>query len=100
MAEIRRRIKRSQAQEHRTAERYRGSRQAGSGSGWVRKNDVRSEDFLIENKRTDNRKTITLKADDLLALRNKAALEGRTGLLQFDLAGERWVVLHEDDFPA
>ena len=93
-------MKRSRKQEQRTADRYRGSRQPGSGSGWMRKNDVRSEDLLIENKRTDNRKTITLKAVDLIALRHRAALEGRTGVLQFDLAGEHWVVLHESDFTA
>jgi hypothetical protein len=35
-------MKQSKKQEQRTANTYKGSRNAGSGSGWLRKNDVRS----------------------------------------------------------
>lgn len=94
----RRIMKVSKKQEMRTAETYKGSRNAGSGSGWVRKNDVRSHDFLIENKFTDNKKSYSLKAVDLVELRERAILEDRTPVLQFDLAGRRYVVLTEDDF--
>ena len=41
--------KRSKKQEERTAEKYHGSRNVMSGAGWVRKNDVRTSDLLVEN---------------------------------------------------
>jgi len=95
MAEIH---KKSQKQEQRTADTYRGSRNAGSGSGWVRKNDVRSDMFLIENKFTDNKKSYSIKASDLIQLNREAILESRIPVLQFDLAGRKYVILTEDDF--
>jgi hypothetical protein len=91
-------MKVSKKQETRTADLYKGSRNAGSGSGWVRKNDVRSHDFLIENKFTENKKSYTIKSVDLVELRERAILEDRTPVLQFDLTGRRYVVLTEDDF--
>jgi len=94
----RRIMKVSKKQETRTADLYKGSRNAGSGSGWVRKNDVRSHDFLIENKFTENKKSYTIKSVDLVELRERAILEDRTPVLQFDLTGRRYVVLTEDDF--
>lgn len=91
-------IKTSRKQEKRTADIYKGSRNAGSGSGWMRKNDVRSVEFLFENKFTTNKKSITLKEVDLRELVERAILEDRTPVLQFDLANRRYVVLVEDDF--
>lgn len=91
-------LKASRKQEKRSANHYRGSRNAGSGSGWLRKNDVRSSDFLIENKLTVSKKSITLKEVDLRELRERAIIEDRTPVLQFDLSGKRYVVLDEDDF--
>lgn len=91
-------IKTSRKQEKRTADTYKGSRNAGSGSGWMRKNDVRSVEFLFENKFTTNKKSITLKEIDLRELVERAILEDRTPVLQFDLANRRYVVLVEDDF--
>jgi hypothetical protein len=90
----------SAAQEHRTAERYRGSRNAGSGAGWVRKGDVRTQDFMIENKlkMDPDAKSYSLKAVDLRDLVKRARLEGRIPLMQIDLAGREYVVLTEDDF--
>ena len=93
-------LKKSQKQEKRTADTYRGSRNSGSGNGWMRKNDVRAEEFLIENKFTTGTKSITLKEVDLRELREHAILEDRTPVLQFDLAGRSYVVLVEDDFLA
>lgn len=91
--------KASLKQEKRTAEKYRGSINAMSGAGWMRKADVRSEHFLIENKlkMDPNAKSYSVKAADLRDLTKKARLEGRIPLLQFDLAGHRYVVLVEDD---
>lgn len=91
-------MKTSRKQEERTASAYKGSRNAGSGSGWVRKNDVRSHEFLVENKFTDNKKSYTIKSTDLVELRERAILEDRTPVLQFDLTGRRYVILTEDDF--
>jgi hypothetical protein len=90
----------SKRQELRTAEKYRGSRNAGSGSGWVRKNDVRSEQFLIENKLTTGNKSYSIKSVDLKELEMRAILEDRMPILQFDLNGKSYVVLVEDDFLA
>lgn len=90
--------RRSKQQEQRTADAYKGSRNAGSGSGWVRKNDVRSEMFLIENKFTDNQKSYSVKSSDLINLNREAIKESRIPVLQFDLAGRRYVILTEDDF--
>ena len=87
-------------QEARTAKRYRGSRSPGSGNGHSRKNDVRNEHLLIENKLTRGTKGITLKVADLESLRQHATVEGRVPVLQFDLAGRSYVVLHEGDFYA
>jgi hypothetical protein len=91
-------LKKSVKQEKRSAKSYKGSRNAGSGSGWLRKNDVRSETFLIENKLTVATKSITLKNVDLVELRERAILEDRIPVLQFDLAGRNYVVLVESDF--
>jgi hypothetical protein len=93
-------LKKSLKQEKRSASNYRGSRNAGSGSGWLRKNDVRSEILLIENKLTTATKSITLKAVDLKELRERAILEDRIPVLQFDINNRSYVVLVEDDFLA
>lgn len=85
-------------QEKRTAETYRGSRQPMSGAGWLRKNDVRSERLLIENKTTGNAKSYSIKSADLAELTERAILDDRLPVLQFDLGGRRYVVLNEDDF--
>lgn len=93
-----RRLKLSRKQEKETAEVYDGRQQPGSGSGWVHRNDVRSDQFLIEDKRTDNERSITIKADDLRRLRINATRLDRVGVLEFYLGGHNYVVLHRDDF--
>ena len=90
-------IKKSRRQEQDTAKHYNGRVQPGSGSGWLHRNDVRSEQFLIENKRTD-KKSITIKGDDLRSLRINATRLDRVALLEFELGGHNYVVLHRDDF--
>jgi len=96
--EIKKRIKRSRKQEKNTAERYKGSRNAGSGAGWLRKNDVRTHEFLIENKFTDNKKQYAVKLKDMKEVRQQAILEDRIPVMQFEVGGSRFVVLYEDDF--
>jgi hypothetical protein len=93
-----RRIKKSRKQEKQTAERYKGSRNAGSGSGWMRKNDVRSHEFLIENKFTENTKSCSIKFKDLVELEHRAIMEDRIPVLQFEIQERRYVILTEDDF--
>ena len=91
--------KRSKKQEERTAKKYDGSRNAMSGAGWVRKNDVRTIDLLIENKFTD-KKSFSIKAEEMVKLARTAILEDRVPVLQVDLGGQSYVVLLEDDFLA
>lgn len=91
-------MKASKRQENRSAKIYRGSRNAGSGSGWLRKNDVRTHELLIENKLTNNEKSYSIKAKELQELTQRAILEDRLAVLQFDLGGRHYVILNEDDF--
>ena len=89
--------KRSNKQEKRTADKYNGSRNVMSGAGWVRKNDVRTEDLLVENKYTD-KKSYSIKSEEMVKLARTAILEDRMPVLQVDLGGRSYVVLLEDDF--
>lgn len=91
-------IRKSRQQEKDTAKAYGGRTQPGSGSGWVHRNDVLSDEFLIENKRTDNARSITIKADDLRLLRINAFRRDRIPLMEFQLGGHDYVILHRDDF--
>lgn len=92
--------RKSDAQEKRTAATYGGSRTPMSGAGWKHKADVRTEDFMIENKTrmSIDAKSYSVKALDMRDLTKAARLQGRIPLLQFDLGGHRYVVLNEDDF--
>jgi hypothetical protein len=91
-------MKASKKQENRSADIYKGSRNAGSGSGWLRKNDVRTSNLLIENKLTNNLKSYSIKIADLNELSQRAIIEDRMPVLQFDLGGKHFVVINEDDF--
>lgn len=91
-------MKKSRKQESDTAKTYRGSRQPGSGAGWVRKNDVRSDHFLIECKLTENLKSYTVKYSDLRELEVRAIHEDRMPVLQFYIANKQYVVLTQEDF--
>jgi hypothetical protein len=95
-------LKRSQKQERRIAKLTGGSTNAGSGNGWKRKNDVRSEssdDLLIlwEMKRTD-KKQITIKLSDLDSCRKAAWQEGRVPVFHIELGYRRYILLEESDF--
>ena len=84
-------------QESRLAALISGTRNAGSGNGWVRKSDVRNKDWLIESKQTAAR-SIRVKLDDLHANAHYADLEGRTPAFCLEIAGENFVVLREQDW--
>ncbi len=89
--------KRSKKQEERTAEKYKGSRNVMSGAGWVRKNDVRTIDLLVENKFTD-KKSYSIVSQEMVKLARTAIVEDRIPVLQVDLGGRSYVVLLENDF--
>lgn len=94
-------MRRSNAQERRTAKEFAGGKQQPqSGAGWSRKHDVISEKFLIENKTKarDDAQSISLKLVDLMNVVNRAARAARTGLLQFDLGRRSFVVIEKNDF--
>lgn len=70
---------------------------SGSGNGPYRKNDVRSEEFSVECKTTE-KKSYSLKLDDLLKAEKYALLDGRTMLFFLEICGYRYVVMTEADF--
>lgn len=78
--------------------RFGGVTNPRSGARWDRRNDGRSDRELVEFKRTDNRRSITLFVDDLLALYRHAVGECRVPVLCFELCGKHWVVLPESDY--
>lgn len=92
-----RRMRRSRAQEKRDALAYGGRVQAGSGCGTFKKGDVRTDDLLIENKRTDKQQ-MTIKAEWLDKIRNEALTEGRTPVVGIEIAGREWVLLLKEDY--
>jgi hypothetical protein len=89
--------KQSQKHEKRLAKAIGGTRNAGSGSFWSRKGDVRSDDLLIEHKYTGN-KQYTLKAVDLEKNVTHAVLESRMPVFGISLNNKNYVILTEDDF--
>jgi hypothetical protein len=92
------RLQRSRRQEARGASLHGGSRNAGSGNTPWRKNDVRVDrDYLIEYKRTD-KKSITIKLEDLETCRTNALLEGREPLLGIEIGGRDWVMVEAAEF--
>lgn len=87
----------SRKHEDRLAKRFGGSRNAGSGSFWVRKADVRTPDLLIEHKWT-GKKQFTIKAEVLETVWGEAVLSGRIPVLGIHLNGQDYVILAETDF--
>lgn len=54
-------------------------------------------DYLIEYKRTD-KKSITIKLEDLEGNRTNALLEGRNPLFGIEIGGRDWVMVEADEF--
>lgn len=69
-----RRQHRSKKQEQAAAERLGGRRVSGSGSGWVTKNDVKTDDLSVELKYTD-KKSYSLKYDELKKAERNALMD-------------------------
>jgi hypothetical protein len=92
-------LRKSQQQEKRLAKTRAGTgaqQSLGSGNGWRRKNDVREDEYLWEMKRTDKR-SISLKLDDLEGLRKNAWKDGRTPVFHVEIQDKRYIVLEEVD---
>lgn len=89
--------KESKKHEVRLSKKVGGKRNAGSGSVWTRKGDVRSADLLIEHKWT-GKTSFTVKATVLEKIVKEAILDNRTPVLGFSLNNENYVMLTEDDF--
>lgn len=92
-------LKDSQRQERTLAREVLGSVNAGSGNGWVRKGDVRSDTELWECKIT-SAKSYSLKQAELEKLNNQALMDGRIPifLVEFLKQGEAYVILSKEDF--
>jgi hypothetical protein len=79
-------------------ERFGGVRNPRSGGRWDRRNDGRTPTELVEFKRTDNQRGITLLRDDLESLYRHAVAEGRRPVLGFQLGERDFVVIPERDY--
>lgn len=92
-------LKDSQRQERSLAKQLGGSVNAGSGNGWVRKGDVRSDKELWECKITSS-KSYSLKYEELRKVYEQALMDGRIPifLVEFMKQGESFVVLTKDDY--
>jgi hypothetical protein len=90
-------IKRSRAQEERGAKLHGGRRRPASGAFDMAKGDMRTDDEMVEYKRT-NGKQITIKLDDLEKNRREALVEGRMPLLGFELGGRDYLIVEAGDW--
>lgn len=89
----------SQRQEKALAKNRQGSVNSGSGNGWLRKGDVRTEKELWELKITDA-KSYSLKDAELVKLTNQALVDGRIPifLVEFKQSGNEYVILSRNDY--
>lgn len=91
-------LKKSQRQERRGAELLGGTVNAGSGNGWVRKNDVRTPLFSAEYKVT-SKKQYPLKDAELITAEKQALVDGREMLFGIQMAsGRHWLTMSEETF--
>lgn len=89
----------SQRQENRLAKQLGGSVNSGSGNGWIRKSDVRTEHELIEAKVT-GAKSYSLKDQELQNNYDYALMDGRIPIfmVEFQGTGNKWVIMQFDDY--
>lgn len=86
-------------QEARGAKAYSGSVNSGSGNGWIRKADVRTETELYEFK-TTTKESFSLKASDLMKLRDQALIDDKLPVFEIEFAerGHTAVILTKEDW--
>lgn len=80
------------------ARRFGATQHGGSGNGPYNKNDSHTSRFHIENKRTDGKRQITIKATDLADVEQNAAMVGRIPILAFELGGKDFYIVTPLDF--
>lgn len=93
-------VKDSQKQERALAKQLAGaSVNSGSGNGWIRKADVRTDNELFELKVTDA-KSYSLKDAELQKLSDQALVDGRIPvfMVEFRSTSNEWVILSMDDY--
>lgn len=92
-------VKDSQRQEKALARMSGGTVNSGSGNGWIRKGDVRTDNELWELKIT-SAKSYYLKDTDLIKLNTQALIDGRIPIfmVEFKGTGNEWVILSKDDY--
>jgi hypothetical protein len=91
-------LKKSQRQERRGAALLGGTVNAGSGNGWVRKNDVRTPEYSVEYKVT-GKKQYAIKDAELQTAEKQALLDGREMLFGIQMeSGRNWIVMSEETF--
>lgn len=91
-------LNKSQAQEKRLAKAYGGQTNSGSGNGWLRKNDVRTDDLSIEAKYTDA-KQFTLKNADLIKAEQYGLIDGRDSVFIISFSGrDEWAVIRQEEY--
>lgn len=87
--------KKSQKQERRLAKKLKDGRvQAGSGSLWGAKGDVRTKIHLIELKRTD-KLSISLKKEWLDKITKEALKDNRIPSLGIEIGSKRYIIVEE-----
>lgn len=74
-----------------------GSRNAGSGNLWSRKNDVRNDYYSIELKET-KAASYRLTLDDLIKAEQNALADRRTMIFGISIQGRNYMILTESDF--
>lgn len=89
--------KMSDRQEKKSASAHGGRLTPRSGAGWVHKGDVSTSDEVIECKAT-GKTQITLKAAWLTKVFAEATAKLKRPVLEFELAGEQYVVLTRHNY--
>lgn len=92
-------MKKHQKQERDVAADLGGLTVPASGAFWSRKGDARSDEYLVEAKRTDNA-SISLKRSVWEKIRREALIDGRTPVLAVQIQDRNLAVLDWEDFIA
>lgn len=91
--------KRSKLQERKGARDYSGTQNSGSGNGWIRKADIRTEFETVEFK-TTTKSTFTVRSAELRKLWDYALVDGRRPVFEVEFAndGVTCVILDKNDY--
>lgn len=87
--------RRSRAQERDGAREFGGARTPGSGSGWLRKNDVLTPGLSIEYK-TTAKASYTLRLEDLRTAERNANADFRDMVFIVSIQGHEYALVTKD----